>query len=207
MEPSISRIAELQQLIADFSKIQRVPLLADTGRRENDVEHSYGLALTAWFLASKIAPDLNQEKILKYALAHDIVELYAGDTFVFGDTKAIKSKPKREKAALERLANEWPDFTEMIDYAKNYIDKADEEAKFVYSIDKMLPVIMVNLGEKEKFWNRHKISHQAQADEKKPKLQVSRHVAPYTEEFIRWMSEPDYFYKDEDETDSPSSNH
>ncbi|HEX8227522.1 MAG TPA: hypothetical protein VF572_06670 [Candidatus Saccharimonadales bacterium] len=45
-KPTMQRIAELQQFIADFAKIGRVPQLADTGRPENDVEHSYGLALT-----------------------------------------------------------------------------------------------------------------------------------------------------------------
>jgi 5'-deoxynucleotidase YfbR-like HD superfamily hydrolase len=59
--PSMARIAELQQFIADFAKVERVPQLADTGRPENDVEHSFGLALTCWFLAPKIAPELSLE--------------------------------------------------------------------------------------------------------------------------------------------------
>ena len=46
--PSIDRLAELQQLIADFAKVKRMPHLADNGMEENDVEHSFGLALTCW---------------------------------------------------------------------------------------------------------------------------------------------------------------
>lgn len=74
--PTIQRIAELQQLIADFSRIERAVELADTKRPENDIDHSYGLALTCWFLAPKIAPELDLQKIFAYALSHDIVELH-----------------------------------------------------------------------------------------------------------------------------------
>ena len=83
--PSLNRLAELQQLIADFAKVKRVPHLADNGQPENDMEHSYGLALTCWYLQPKIAPELSLSEILQYALAHDIVELHAGDTFIFDD--------------------------------------------------------------------------------------------------------------------------
>lgn len=194
--PSIDRIAELQQFIADFAKILRVPHLADTGRPENDVEHSFGLALTCWFLAPKIAPELRLEKILCYALAHDSVEIHSGDTFVFGPKKLLDSKSAREDAAIEKLSSDWPDFAELADYAKAYKDKKDEEAKFVYAVDKILPVIMVNLGEKSVFWERHKITIRMQSEAKKPIL-ISKQVAPYYDKLVSWMSEPDYFYKTE----------
>lgn len=174
--------------------MQRVPQLADTGRPENDVEHSYGLALTCWFLAPKIAPNLNLEKILCYALAHDTVEIHAGDTFVFGSQEEIASKASREAAALEKLRGEWPDFTEMTTAAEGYMAKVDEEAKFVKAVDKILPVLMVNLGEKDVFWNRHKITLEME-EENKHTIEVSDIMAPYYQKLIDWMSDPDYFYK------------
>jgi putative hydrolase of HD superfamily len=191
--PSIERIAELQQLIADFSRVQRVPQLADTGRAENDVEHSFGLALTCWFLAPKIAPKLNLQKILCYALAHDTVEIHAGDTFVFGPQEHIDSKSAREDAAIKQLRADWPDFPEMVDAAKGYKDKVDEEAKFVKAVDKLLPILMVNLGEKADFWNRHKVTLQMEIENKKS-LKVSDHFAPYYDQLVKWMQENDYFY-------------
>lgn len=114
--PSVQRLSELQQFINSFGAVSRVFNLND--RLENDLEHSYGLALICWYLAPKIAPELNLEKIFKYALAHDTVEVHAGDTFVFADAEHIASKSEREDAALEKLYDEWPDFTEMVDYAK-----------------------------------------------------------------------------------------
>ena len=82
-------------MIADFAKVERIPDLADNRRPEKDVEHSYGLAMTCWFLHDKIAPGLDIAKILKYALSHDIVELHAGDTYVF-DKEAVATKSERE---------------------------------------------------------------------------------------------------------------
>lgn len=195
VHPSIQRLAELQQFIADFARVERVPHLADTGRRENDVEHSYGLVLTCWFLAPKIAPELNLEKIFKYALAHDTVEIHAGDTFVFADQAELDSKQAREEAAIVQLRHDWPDFTEMIDAAEGYMQKIDEEARFVKAVDKILPVLMVNLGEKADYWNRHKITLEMEKLNKLS-IRVSDIVAPYYEKLIDWISDPDYFYQE-----------
>jgi putative hydrolase of HD superfamily len=193
-KPSVQRIAELQQLIADFSRILRVLHLADTGRLENDVEHSFSLALTCWYLAPKIAPKLNLEKILRYSLAHDIVELHSGDTYVF-DKKRVKTKATREKAALKQLRADWPDFTDLADAAQSYQDKQDAEARFVYTIDKMLPPIMINLGQKDKFWVPNKVTREMHEAEKRDKMMLSEEASDYCELLIEWLSQPDYFYK------------
>jgi len=191
--PTVQRIAELQQFIADFARVLRVPHLADLGRKENDVEHSFGLALTCWYLAPKIVPELNLEKIFKYALAHDTVEIHAGDTFIFAPQDELDSKSGREDAAIERLKKDWPDFLELAEAAKGYKDKIDEEAKFVKAVDKILPVLMVNLGEKSKFWERHQITLDMEI-ENKLSLKVSDYFAPYYEKLVAWISDPDYFY-------------
>lgn len=186
--PSIERLAELQQFIANFSKITRVPEFIDTGRLENDVDHSFGLALTCWFLTPKVAPELSIEKIFKYALAHDVVEIHAGDTFVFADDEAISTKSEREDAALERLYEEWPDFSDMADSAKGYKDKIDEEAKFVKAVDKVLPLLIIELGESKAFWDRHKITL-AMERENKVTIHVSPHISPYYERVLAWLDE------------------
>lgn len=182
--PSVDRLGELQQFVTNFSKVARVPRFED--RPENDVEHSYGLALICWYLAPKIAPELNMEKIFKYALAHDTVEIYAGDTFVFAEAETLKSKSAREDAALEQLYKDWPDFAEMVDYAKGYKEKIDEEAKFVKAVDKILPLLVIELGESSEFWNRHKITLDMER-ENKVTIRVSEYVAPYYERVIFWL--------------------
>ena len=188
--PSIERIAQLQQLIADFAKIRRVPELADNKQRENDVEHSYGLAMTCWYLHPFVAPDLDMGRILQYALAHDIVEVYAGDTYSF-DSEALKTKDKREREALERLRTEWPDFSMPLVMAEGYMDKVDEEACFVKAVDKILPVLMFELNtDPKRAWRDHGITLAMEADNK-TSMRVSEYISPYYERLLNWLDERD----------------
>ena len=191
--PSFDRLVELQQLIARFAQIERVPHLADLGRKENDVEHSFGLALTCWYLHAHIAPELSLEKILSYALAHDIVEIHAGDTFVF-DEEGKATKEERETSAVKAIREKWRDFPELSDFAEGYMLKKDEEARFVKAVDKVLPVIMVDLGEKDAFWKRHHVTLEMERDNKKSIL-VSDIVAPYYVKLIDWLDKNNYIPK------------
>lgn len=191
--PSVERIAQLQQFIAEFSNIERFINMTDTGRKENDVEHSFGLALTCWFMAIHVAPQLNLEKILTYALAHDIVEIHSGDTFIF-DAPRVATKSDRENDAIKKLYKQWPDFKAMVQTAEEYKNKVNDEAKFVYTVDKMLPALMVNLGEKDAFWNKHKITKEMHASEKTDKMKHSPELEGYDELLNEWLANPDYFY-------------
>lgn len=185
--PSMDRIADLQQLIADFAKVTRAVNLANNGQLENDVEHSYGLAITSWYLHDKIAPELDIEKILKYALSHDIVELHAGDTYVF-DTAAVATKEQREYDASEQLKLEWPDFPELTDYADGYAKKLDPEARFVYAIDKLLPIIMIELDDAKKVWRDKEITL-AMERSNKVTIHQSEIMSPYYDLLLTWLGE------------------
>lgn len=195
--PSMQRLTELQELVGEFAKIERMVKIAGGRRRENDVEHSYSLALTCWFLAPKIAPHLNLEKIFRYALAHDIVEIHSGDVFVFNQDK-VAAKSDNEDASLKKLSTDWPDFLELIEAARDYKNHVDAEAKFVYTIDKILPSLLTKLGEDEHFWTTHKVTREMHETEKNNKMQHSPEAAPYAQLLNEWMANPDNFYKPKD---------
>ncbi|MCI8497173.1 MAG: HD domain-containing protein [Clostridiales bacterium] len=96
---------QLQFLIeADKMKtILRQTMLTDKSRRENDAEHSWHFALTAMVLFEYAhSPEVDQLRVLRMALVHDLVEIYAGDTFLYDD-KANEDKEERERAAADRL--------------------------------------------------------------------------------------------------------
>lgn len=192
--PSMDRLAELQQLIADFSKIKRAVPLADANDAENDVEHSYGLAMTCWFLHDKIAPELDLSKILRYALAHDLVEIHAGDTYPF-DAAAVATKDRRERDAMRLLEKDWHDFPMIVEFAEGYADKIDEEAKFAYAVDKLLPVIMIEIADARAIWNQKQITL-AMEREIKVNILRSDYVAPYYEKLLTWLDDRDNIPKD-----------
>jgi len=183
----MDRLAELQQLIADFAKVKRAVPLADTNDAENDVEHSYGLAMTCWYLHDKIAQNLDLGKILRYALAHDIVEIHAGDTYPW-DKAAVATKYEREKAAMRQIEQDWHDFPMIVEFAEGYADKIDEEAKFAYAVDKLLPIIMIELADAKRIWKKKQLTLQMEKENKVTILKSSI-AAPYYEKLIAWLDE------------------
>ena len=85
-----------------MKQIIRRTTLLDKSRRENDAEHSWHLAMMAMILAEYAAPEVNINHVLRMLLVHDIVEIDAGDTFVY-DESAAASKVEREHQAAKRL--------------------------------------------------------------------------------------------------------
>lgn len=91
-------IAEVDKMKAIF----RRTLLTDGSRRENDAEHSWHLALMAIVLEEYTAEPVNLGRVLAMVTVHDLVEIYAGDTFAF-DASANQDKAQREQEAANKL--------------------------------------------------------------------------------------------------------
>jgi putative hydrolase of HD superfamily len=136
---------ELQRLVADMAMIERNHYALGSERRENDVEHSFTVALLGWYICSRHQLKLDQGKILKYALAHDFAERYAGDTNTFASDEDRAAKAGREKAALGQLSHEFSDFDDLVMSLRAYEAKSDPEALFVWTVDKMQALILGDL--------------------------------------------------------------
>lgn len=193
VRPDIHRLIAFQNLLVAFSNVRRASYLVD-GRHENDVEHSYFLAMAVWFLAPHF-PRLDADKMLRLALAHDLVEIHSGDTFVYGDQKHIDTKPKREQAALQILEQEWPDFPEMTASVREYAERQTPEAQFVYALDKLLPP-MINYLASGKVWQEHNVSLEMFRAEKEKKIPADSPMYPYYQEILAFLkSQPELFGK------------
>ncbi|MCL1913675.1 MAG: HD domain-containing protein [Eubacteriaceae bacterium] len=95
--------------IDKMKNIQRQTLLADKSRRETDAEHSWHFALMAWILFEYAGIDgIDIDRVIKMALVHDLVEIYAGDTFAF-DAAANELKDDREQQAASKLFSLLPE--------------------------------------------------------------------------------------------------
>ena len=103
----IEQLIKLQKLLLQLQAVQRAIRIPGTKDAwENDVEHSYSLAVICWMVAATEAKHLNTEKVIKYALIHDLVEAYAGDTHALASKKARKEKKVKEAKALKRMKSE-----------------------------------------------------------------------------------------------------
>ena len=137
----------LQQLVVDFSLIDRHHHLAKTNRHENDSEHSLAVIMLCWYIYDKDKPDLDIAKIFKYATAHDLVEVYAGDTNTFASKKERQDKLVAERKSLIRLSAEIGVFSDLVTSMHNYESKVEKEALFVWTVDKMQALIMGDMDD------------------------------------------------------------
>lgn len=104
----INQLLKFSAEIDKMTEVSRRTLLIDKSRRENDAEHSWHIGVMA-MLFSDYAPagsDIN--KAVQMCLVHDLVEIYAGDTFAY-DPEANLDKEKREIEAADKLFGELPD--------------------------------------------------------------------------------------------------
>ena len=129
-------------LIDKMKSVYRQTLLADKSRRETDAEHSWHIALMA-MLFSEFAPEgVDRERVIKMCLVHDLVEIYAGDTFCY-DKKAGEDKKEREMRAAEKLFSVLPekDGKELKKLWLEFEEQETPDAIFSASLDRFQPLI------------------------------------------------------------------
>lgn len=182
----VRKVIDFCELILQFRDVERRITLPESQQRENDVEHSYMLAMVAWYVASTY-PNLGLDigKVIKYALAHDIVETYAGDTYIF-DAKQAADKLEREVVAADMLKKYYPDFNELHHYIEQYELREDAESQFVYALDKVLPVMVIFVGQGQT-WQEQKITYRMLRRQKDPKVSVSPIVAELWSQMVKLL--------------------
>lgn len=163
MVESSQDLQKLLDVVAFTNKLQKVTrmvYIVGEERGENDSEHSFQLAFVAWYLLSAKRLPFNETKVIKYALAHDLVEAYSGDTFSYTQDKSLlESKTQREHAAAIRIQNEYPEFGDLHQIIEEYEQRTSPEAKFIYALDKILPVINIYLDQ-GRSWKRDSVSYE-----------------------------------------------
>ncbi|HUD06784.1 MAG TPA: HD domain-containing protein [Candidatus Saccharimonadales bacterium] len=137
------RLSGIQQLVTDVSKVNRNHRVLGTERRENVIEHSFAAAMMCWQLCLDLELDLDLGKVFKYVMVHDFTErgleqdfnayLHAGDR---------AAKDTYEAAQLDALVVEFADFSDFTTTLTNYRDRADSEAWFTESVEKMQAIVL-----------------------------------------------------------------
>lgn len=171
-------VLQFTKLLNKFQEIERVIYLPGRDRRENDGEHSYQLAMLAWYISDKSSIDLDKDLVIKYALIHDLVEVYAGDTYIYSQNQNDhESKYEREEKARIRIEEEFPDFKDLHALILMYETREDKESRFVYVLDKIHPVLQLYLDE-GRCWKEEKVTLQMLLDKKKDKIALAEELRP-----------------------------
>ncbi len=159
IDPDLARRLDFLMEIDQLKSVLRRSLLIDGSRRENTAEHSWHLAMAAIVLAPHAGVDVDVMRAIEIVLVHDLVEIDAGDTYIY-DTAGAADKAEREERAAERLfALLPPDQAAHIDGLwREYEDRATPTARFAYAIDRLQPVLL-NAGSNGRSWQEHGIAH------------------------------------------------
>ncbi len=184
-----SALLNIFKLIHAFQHIQRRLHVTGEERWENDAEHSFQLALISWYIVQKEKLPLKLDKICMYALAHDLVEVYAGDTFAHDKDAAVHaSKAEREGLAAMRLQAVFSDFPELHEVIQGYEHLVDEESRLVYALDKILPPTNIYI-DGGRTWRELGITYEMIAKAKADKVAVSPVIKKYWDVILSSIQE------------------
>jgi len=136
------------EFILEVDKLKNVirrNYLVDDSRRENTAEHSWHSILTALVLFeyAENKAQLDLLRIVRMIAIHDLVEIEAGDTFMF-DTEGNKDKFNRENQAAKKLFTKLP-YDQGKEYYELWLEFEKEETHdsiFAASVDKIMPVLL-----------------------------------------------------------------
>jgi len=165
--------------------IYRQNYITDGSRRENDAEHSWHLAMMAFILSDYTKEaDLDVLKVMKMVLIHDIVEIDAGDTFLY-DEQGYLDKDERETKAAMRIFGILPEDqkNEMIDLWEEFELRETKEAKFAAALDGIHP-LMNNYITKGAGWKNHDVKAKKVLEKKAYIEEISPELWEYAKKII-----------------------
>lgn len=157
----MDRLAQQIQFIIEIDKLKQVlrqTTLTDRSRQENSAEHSWHLAMMALVLAEYAPPETDILHAVKLLLIHDLVEIYAGDTFCY-NVLGNQDKAEREQRAANRLYGLLPDEQGMELRAlwEEFEEQNTPAALFATALDRLQPLLH-NQQTEGGTWRLHKIT-------------------------------------------------
>jgi putative hydrolase of HD superfamily len=180
----MKQLLDFVKFTNQFNKVKRRIYINGEDRFESDSEHSYQLALVAWYIISSNKLPLNMDKVFEYAIAHDLIEIYAGDTFFHTkDKELVHSKKQREMIAFKMIVNEFPEFKNLHKAINDYEEQVNEETRFVYALDKVIAAMNVYL-DRGRVWRENNVTLEMErkVDEK---VKGSKEVEDIWKDFVK----------------------
>jgi putative hydrolases of HD superfamily len=171
-EPSIpERLRRQLEFILEIDRLKSVlrrSYLIGTDRHENSAEHSWHLAVAAMVLAEYAKERIDVSKVIRLVLVHDLVEIDAGDTFIY-DEAANVGKATREQEAANRLFGVLPEeqARDFMALWREFEDRQTPEAKFAFALDRLLPILH-NVFTEGRSWNEHGIRQEQALTKNRP---------------------------------------
>lgn len=128
--------------IDKMTSILRRTMLVDGSRRENDAEHSWHIAVMALIFEEYAAEPVDISRAVKMCVVHDLIEIYAGDTFAY-DVAGNEDKAEREAAAADKLFAQLPSEqgAEIRSFWEEFDAMQTADAKYAACMDRLQPFL------------------------------------------------------------------
>lgn len=145
MDERLKRQLDFILEIDKEKNILRQTHLSNHGRRENDAEHAWHMAIMAYLLKEYSNEPVDVAKVMIMCLIHDVVEIDAGDTYAY-DAEGLKTQKAREEAAKERIYSLLPDDQKQDLQAifDEFEERKTPEARFARALDNLQPLMLNN---------------------------------------------------------------
>lgn len=181
---NLFRQIEFIKEVDKLKYILRKTKLLNSDRNENDAEHSWHLALMAIVLAEQANFPIDLLKVIKMLLIHDIVEIDAGDTFIY-DTQKSHTNTDEEREAAKRIFGILPDeqANELIAIWEEFEEHQTNEAKFARAMDRLEPLLQ-NASNQGGTWAEFGVGYEQVYAKKKVIEQGSLPIWQYAEQLL-----------------------
>ncbi|WP_260261845.1 HD domain-containing protein [Vibrio intestinalis] len=157
LEKQLNLLMELDKL---KSVLRRTRVKSAEKRLENSAEHSWHVALMAILMEEHANEPVDIARVVKMLLLHDIVEIDAGDTFVY-DQVASKQQEEKELAAAQRLFGLLPESQgdELMAIWLEFETAQTADARFAKALDRIIPMLL-NYHNDGQSWREHQVTKQ-----------------------------------------------
>ncbi|ELB2888256.1 HD domain-containing protein [Vibrio parahaemolyticus] len=157
LEKQLALLIELDKL---KSVLRRTRVKSAEGRLENSGEHSWHVALMAVLMEEHANAPVDICRVMKMLLIHDVVEIDAGDTFVY-DTAASKGQAEKEIKAAERLFGMLPtdQGQELLALWQEFEAAQSDDAKYAKALDRLIPMLL-NYHNNGQSWKENSVTRE-----------------------------------------------
>ncbi|MBC7846174.1 MAG: HD domain-containing protein [Flavobacterium sp.] len=192
---NLSKQVDFIKEIDKLKYIQRKTKLFNSERNENDAEHSWHLAMMAIVLAEHSNEKIDLLKVIKMVLIHDIVEIDAGDIFLY-DTQMNHNNTEEELKAAKRIFGMLPEnqAAEFIQIWEEFEAGETNEAKFAKSMDRFEPLLQ-NTTNKGGTWKEFDVDYEKVYEKKKAIDKGSNTIWNYAKNLINESVEKGFLKK------------
>ena len=178
MSERVSQIAEFVLQFDGLKSVNRRTYINGGERVENSAEHSWHLALACWAFAELLKDDFDLLKLIQLALVHDLGEIDAGDTFLYGSARSTAHVEERK--CVNRLASHAGNpIANLVDVWEEQEAGQTKEAKLLKVVDRLLPFLH-NMTSEGRAWRNNGIT-------KSQVLKAHQFIESENEEIYQWF--------------------